>query len=81
MEDYSWSIVHESQFTECWVVGHAKFVGWLRQCRDQQLDPLAWLALAVVVLFSELVFSDGLICMLALEIGDVAVQRSLILRV
>jgi hypothetical protein len=36
---------------------------------------------AVVVLFSKLVFFDGLICVLALEINDVAVQRSVMLRV
>jgi hypothetical protein len=75
MEDYSWSIVHESQSTECWVAGHARFVGQLRQCRDQQLDSLAWLARAVVVLFSEPVCSDALIY--ELKVGDAAMLRGL----
>jgi hypothetical protein len=44
------------------VAGHARSVVRFRQCRDRQLDPLAWLARAVVVLFSEPVCSSGLIC-------------------
>jgi hypothetical protein len=73
MEDYSWSIVHESQSTKCWVAGHAKFVGRLRQCRDQQLDLLAWLARAVVVLFSEPVCFDALIY--ELKVSDAAMLQ------
>jgi hypothetical protein len=53
------------------VAGHAISVVQFRQCRDRQLDPLAWLARAMVVLFSEPVCSSGLIC--GLEVGNAVV--------
>jgi hypothetical protein len=62
MEGYSWSTVHESLFTECWVAGHAISVRWLQQCGDRWSDLLAWLAQVVVVLFLKLVCSGSLIC-------------------
>jgi hypothetical protein len=61
------------------VTGHARSVGRLRQCRDRQSDPLAWLARAVVVLFSEPLCSGGLIC--RLEVGYAAVLQVWVLDV